>query len=339
MAVINIPYLKAYKDRHGRMRYYLRRPGHKSAALPDPSSEEFRVAYNLAMGALNDTPTSLKEPARSTGALIAEYYRSAGFLALRASTQHGYRQMLEPFRNKHGALPVAGLKATHLNIIFHQMASTPAMAQNLRKRLRSVLGLGKSLGWIANNPVDDTTPLKRKSDGFTAWSDDDIAAFENRWPSGSRERLALALLLYTGVRRSDVVAMGRQNIKDGRIAITQLKTGLAIRIPIHNALQAEIEAAPLGMTFLVTQYGKPFTPAGFTQWFVERAKDAGLSGLSPHGLRKAAGRRLAEAGCSAKEIAAILGHSSLAMVETYTRSADQERLADAGMARLTKTEW
>jgi hypothetical protein len=44
-------------------------------------------------------------------------------------------------------------------------------------------------------------------------------------------------------------------------------------------------------------------------------------------LRKASCRRLAEARCSANEIASISGHASLREVERYTRAADQERMA------------
>jgi integrase len=66
---------------------------------------------------------------------------------------------------------------------------------------------------------------------------------------------------------------------------------------------------------------------------VSQCERGGLKGLSAHGLRKAACRRLAEAGCSANEIAAISGHASLREVERYTRAADQERMARNAMAR------
>lgn len=88
------------------------------------------------------------------------------------------------------------------------------------------------------------------------------------------------------------------------------------------------------MTFLTTQYGKPFTAAGFSQWFRDKATEAGIRNRTPHGLRKAAGRRLAEANCTPHEIAAILGHKSLSEVTRYTESADQKRLAEAAIRKL-----
>lgn len=122
-------------------------------------------------------------------------------------------------------------------------------------------------------------------------------------------------------------------MSEGRISVVQAKTDVQLRVPIHRDLKTEIDQAS-GLTFLVTQYGKPFSKAGFTAWFVSRAKMAGLEGRTPHGLRKACGRRLADAGCSAKQIAAFLGHQTLDEVETYTRDADQGRLADDALARL-----
>jgi integrase len=314
--------------------------GHKRIALKwQPGSEEFARAYQEALAADKPSATTPAEGPRSVGAMIAEYYLSADWRDLKPSTQKSYRLILESFRNEHGTKQVSTIEPLHLNAIFHAMAATPALASNLRKRLRSAFELAKDLGWRKDNPINETKKLKHKTTGHTPWSEEDIAAFEAKWPSGTRERLALALLIYTGVRRSDVVQLGAQHVKDGRIRLVQVKTGeenVPIKIPVHPLLKVELDKTPLGMTYLLTMYGNPFSKEGFSAWFVERAKEAGLSGRTPHGLRKAAGRRLAEAGCSGKEIAAVLGHSSLAMVETYTRSADQGRLADQAMTKLKK---
>ena len=110
---------------------------------------------------------------------------------------------------------------------------------------------------------------------------------------------------------------------------------------MHPALQAVLDATPNEhLTFLTTEYGKPFTAAGFGGWFRERCDAAGLpKRCAAHGLRKAAGRRLAEAGCLANVIASILGHASLQEVARYTRAADQERMARTGMAAIiSRTE-
>lgn len=336
MAKIEIPHVQSFKDRHGKPRFYYRRKGFARVKLPGlPGSAEFMDAYAkagvLAARLPSGAPPSVKP--RSINALIIEYYRSEGFLTLEAATQRNYRGILDRFRGKYGDRSAIQIGPIHLNAIFHQMASTPGAVRTLRKRLSTVFAVAVDLGWRKDNPVRETKASKRKSRGFTPWSEEDIAAFERRWPSGTRERLALALLLYTGVRRSDAVTLGRQHVSEGRISVVQAKTDVRLRIPVHRDLQSEIDQAS-GLTFLMTQYGRPFSRAGFTAWFVSRAKLAGLEGRTPHGLRKACGRRLAEAGCTAKQIAAVLGHQTLDEVETYTRDTDQGRLADDAFARL-----
>ena len=140
---------------------------------------------------------------------------------------------------------------------------------------------------------------------------------------GSRARLAFALLLYTGQRRSDVVRMGRQHIRDEALQVRQLKTGAELSVPVHPALAAIIaETGANNLTFLVTDQGKPYSAAGFGNWFRDQCRAVGLHGCSAHGLRKAAARRLAEAGCTAHEIAAITGHASLREIARYTKAVD-----------------
>jgi integrase len=142
------------------------------------------------------------------------------------------------------------------------------------------------------------------------------------------------LLLYTGQRRGDVIRMGAQHIRGGAIHLTQEKTGAALAIPVHPALAAIIASSSRDhLTFLVTRFGAPFGASAFSHWFRDRCNEAGLPHCSAHGLRKAAARVLAEAGCTAHEIGAITGHSSLAELVRYTKAADQRRLAEAAMAK------
>lgn len=211
-------------------------------------------------------------------------------------------------------------------------------ANNYLKSLRTLMTFAVERGWRRDDPTTAVRRVKTNPGGYRAWSEADITLFKARWPSGSKPRLALALLLYTAQRRSDVIGMGRQHIRDGRIHLRQQKTGTALAIPIHADLVREIEQLPRDqLTFLQTQSGSPFTAAGFTNWFVDRARMAGLPPRSsPHGLRKAAARRLAEAGCTAHEIMAITGHKSLNQVAPYTATADQERLADTAIETMRK---
>jgi integrase len=106
--------------------------------------------------------------------------------------------------------------------------------------------------------------------------------------------------MYTGARRSDVVRLGPQHVRDGSIKFQQRKTGVTVELPIASTLQETIAAtAHVGATaFLVTEYGKPFTAAGFGNWFRDRCNETGLPQCSAHGVRKASAARAAENGAT-----------------------------------------
>jgi integrase len=187
-------------------------------------------------------------------------------------------------------------------------------------------------------PADPTIGIKTKlpkTKGFPTWGEAEIEAFRATHSLGTKPRLALELLLNTCQRRSDVVGLGRQHIRNGLIHVTQRKTRVELTLPVLPELAEAIAATPADhLTFLVTADGKPFTDAGFGWWFRSWCDEAGLKGFAAHGLRKAACRRLAEAGCTEKEIAAWSGHLTLGEVARYTRAADQKRLAEAARVKL-----
>lgn len=191
-------------------------------------------------------------------------------------------------------------------------------------------------GLRKDDPTLHIRKVRSSSTGFHSWTEEEIAAFVAHHKPGTRAHLALSLLLYTAQRRSDVIRMGWQHVRGEGIAVTQQKTKTPLVIPIHQDLQAALAATERkNMTFLVTAYGKPFTAPGFTNWFRDCVREAKLpDGCSPHGLRKAASRRLAEAGCTAHQIMAITGHKSLKEVVVYTAAANQERLAKSAMATI-----
>lgn len=194
-----------------------------------------------------------------------------------------------------------------------------------------------NIGVRQDDPTAGVRVKMPKTDGFKTWTEEDIAVFEAAYPIGTKERLALVLLLNTALRCADVVRVGRQHVRGDTICnIKQQKTGMLLPpIPITAELAAAINAAAPGehLVFLVNERGKTFNAKRFGEWFSKQCRRAGLMGLSAHGLRKAACRRLAENGASANEIAAISGHASLREVERYTKAADQARLARNALAR------
>jgi integrase len=218
--------------------------------------------------------------------------------------------------------------------LFDTMA--PHTARTTLKTLRHFIGWCIERKLMTNNPTLGIRLKVPKSDGFHTWDETEIAQFEAHHPIGSKARLALALGIYTAQRRADVVRIGRQHIRDGALSMRQQKTGTTLVIPVHAELQRIIDATPTGhLTLLTTRNGKSYGKNVFSDQFHRWCDAADLpEHCGFHGLRKAACRRLAEAGCSANVIGAISGHRTLKEIERYTKAADQAKLARAGIEHI-----
>ncbi len=331
------PYVQEYRDNRGKFRRYFRRKGVRVALPGLPGSDEFEFAYAAALAGNAKSENFGPRPLKGTlGALAAEYYRSPEYLSLKPVTQRTYRSVIEPLREKYGERPVNRLERRHIKRLMADQ-SGPGAANKLLRYLRLLLEHAVELEWIASNPARGIKKMKTPGDGFKEWPETLIERFQNHWAIGTKQRLAFDLLIFTGQRRSDIVKMTRSNVREGEIRVIQQKTDAALWIPIHENLRASIEATKLtGLTFLTTEYGRPFTPDGFGNWFRKTCDAAGIEkGYSAHGLRKAAGRRLADAGCTAHEIMAVLGHKSLSEAERYTRGADQKRNARSAVEKVS----
>ena len=341
MTKMELPFIHRFKDRHGHVRHYFRRPGFKSMALPGaPGSAEFLAAYQLALSGAALPIGATRTGEGTVSAMAVVYYQSASWKALAPSTKATYRNLIEGFRAEHGDKPVGMMKPEHVRKLIAAKADKPSAANAMLKMLRIMVKEAIEAGWTIQDPTISVRRVKTTGDGWHAWTEAEIAQFEAHWPAGSRERLALSLLLFTCQRKGDVIRMGRQHVQDGVMTVRQQKTGTRLVIPLHPVLRADIGLLPSGqLTFLMTQAGVPFTSAGFGNWFVERSRMAGLpAGCSAHGLRKAGARRLAEAGCTAHEIMSIGGWKTLKEVERYTRAADQSRLAIRAISRIRENE-
>src|SRR5262249_2415763 len=329
-------YVNGFIDRYGKARWYFRRAGFKKVPLPGlPWSPEFMTAYEYALAGQPLQIGSARTRLGTVRALAVSYFNSPEFCSLKPSSQAIYRGIIDRFCSKYGENRVANLKREHVVKLMAERAEKPVAANNLRKVLRAMMKHAVEIGLRVDDPTRDVKAIRVKSDGYHSWNDDEIVQFEKRHPISSLARLALVLLLYTGQRRSDVVRMGPQHMRNGVLHVRQQKTGIELGIPVHPMLAAVIAETPTHhLTFLTNQFGRPFTASYFGQWFREQCDMAGLRHCSAHGLRKAAARRLAEAGCSTHEIAAITGHASLKEVARYTEAADRKRLAQSAMAKV-----
>jgi enterobacteria phage integrase len=335
--LIRLKYVHAFRDRAGRMRYYFRRNGKRTPLPGLPGCSEFMAAYARLV---SERPKNVKQrrPAapKTFAALAIRYYGSPQYRSLSTSSRTSYRRVIDGFLEEHGHRRVDQMTREHVDIVIGKMANTPGAGIILLKRIRTLLRYGMALGWTDRDPTAGVKGYK--STEIHTWNEDEISVFERRWPEGTRERLTFALLLYTGQRGSDVYRMTWADMVGDTIRVRQQKTAAKLTIPIHEALDRVLSTANrTHSTILATAYGGQFSVKGFGHMISAAIRQTGLpKRCKAHGLRKAAARRLAEAGCSASEIAAITGHKTLAEVERYTRAADQERLARQAIQRQSE---
>lgn len=322
----------SFKDKCGRTRYRFRKKGLPQHLFrSQPGAPEFMEEYAKALLA-----QPVEKPRFAPGtfdALIESYYRSKQWARMKPTSQRMRANALERFRKKNGTKRVAHLEARHIDRWMSDIAATPHAANDLRKMLNLLMKHAILLGWRRDNPVAATEAIRTDGDGYHCWSEEEIAQFEKKWAVGTRERLAMALLLYTGLRRGDMVNVGRQHRKGDKLILRHGKNKSDTVIKILPPLAAAIDAITdeKHLTYLVTRTGKSFSAAGFGNWFRERCNDAGLPHCSAHGLRKAMARRLAEAGATYLQGRAVTGHRSDAMFAHYAAAASRESMADTAL--------
>ena len=332
-----LKYIEIVPKPSGRIYFYFRRHGQRTPLPGAYGSPGFLQAYwalrnqsvpQIEVGASRTLPGSVN-------AAAVAFYRSLTFTKNRPITQQTDRNILEAFRAKYGDLPIATLERHNIEQILAQKAGKPSAQRNLLRVLRVLLGFAVSQKMRRDNPALGIELPTIATTGFHSWTEEELRRYELHYALGSKEILALHLLLYTAARRADTVTFGPPNVHSGRLVFTASKNGAELKIPIAAPLAATIAATPMiGVkTFLVTEYGRPFTPAGFGNWFRKRCDQAGLPHCSAHGLRKAFLRRMAEAGCSEDYIASISGHKDMREIRTYVQAANKARMADEGMSR------
>ena len=277
--------------------------------------------------------------------LVAMFRKSPRFLAWAPSTRSKNDRILGDFVARNGRVQTAELTRGAVMLMRDSLAETPGAANNWHKVISLLLAYGVDIEAIPSNPAARIPKLKPKQpDGFRVWREDEIAAFLAHWPVESPPHRALVVMLYTGAAAADAVRLGPGSVRvvDGveRVAYARAKTGQRVSIRVLPPL-AEATTHARGLTWLETVAGRARTAKGLSVKMPLWAASAGLGGadehgrrLCCHGLRKAMGRRLAEAGCTVLEIASILGHKNLAQVETYIRDYDRAQSADRGFDKL-----
>jgi integrase len=336
-------------DRHGNVRIYFRRKGQRKIRLTEaPGTAAFDAEYQRAFSGALKAPTNQHSAAMGTMCWLCEqYYASAAFQSLAPSTRNVRRGILEEICERAGQFRYAMMEPMHVAKLRDEKAAFPHAANNRVKTLRQLFAwaLSPEYGYVKKNPARDVTRLRGTNpDGIRAWTEHDALRYEARHPLGKKARLAFDLLLYTGVRRSDVVRLGPQmerwfteTLPDGsptevqKLVFTETKGGSRIvkthELPILPPLRESIDATLTGhLVYLTTAWGKPHSAKAFGNWFKKRCRETGLEGLSAHGLRKLGAQRCAEAGATEHQLMALFGWTTPQQAAVYTKKANRARL-------------
>jgi integrase len=339
MTQFELPYVNAQRIRDGRIAYWYFRRGGRRWRLPgEPLSKEFMAEYRRLLAATEPTTWTGRRAVLpgSFGALIADYLASkTDFGEKKPGTQRIYRMVLEPLAEAHGHKPVAMLERRHIKQWRDARSETPGMANMVVKVVRVLLAYAVDNEYRADNPA---TRIKLfKLGEHRAWTDQECATFEARWPAGRMQRRAYLLAKFTGQRCGDIARMTRAHRKDGLIRVVQEKTGAELWIREHRDLAADLANGGEHMSLLTKADGSAFSGDTLSPWFADAIAEAGLpDDIVMHGLRKTAARMLAEAQCSVHEIMSITGHKSLKEVQRYTEAANQKLLASAAILKLER---
>lgn len=322
------------KTRHGKTLYYFQKgrgsktPGPRSRLPDDPHDPEFWKALRAAQGLATDEPGTFT-------ALIHAYRESPEYGALSDASRRDYDRYLDQIKKRWGKLLVRGLKPSAVLDWRDLLAGTPSAADHMVSVLRTLIQWGIPRDYSDTNAAASIKKLAKAGDGYRPWPQWAFDLVSEHGPPPMVK--AVALGLYTGQRRGDVVAMRAEHIQGGVIHVVQSKTGKALDVPLHRDLTAALENVHEG-ALVTTTAGAPYKNGdSFTAAWGRWLKHPDLakirtSGFVFHGLRKNAVNFLSEAGCSPHEISAITGHS-LAMVQHYSRGANQKKMALTAMRR------
>lgn len=333
------PFVSRERTRHGNVVFYFRKGKGKRTRLPPLGSPEFEEAYQAARVATAPVK-KIVAGAGSLAWLVARYRETAAYRAFSPATR---KQRDNIFK---GVVARAGGEAykaiTRRTIVDgrESRATTPAQARNFLDAMRGLFRWALDAEFVSVDPTAGVrNPPRRKSEGFKAWTEEDVAAYEARWPAGTKERVWLHVLLYTGLRRGDAVTIGRQHVRDGVATLRTEKNATEVSIPILPVLADALAIGPTGdLAFIVGENGRPLTKESFGNMFRVACNAAGIVDKSAHGVRKIGATRAAEAGATVAELEALFAWTGGTMASLYTKTADRKRLAKQASEKIANAQ-
>lgn len=320
-------YVVKETSRHGRTKLFFRIGKGQRIRLPDdPSSKAFKAAYRAAMAGQHVETTITVERVRSLRWLIQRYMESAEWSGLATATRKQRGLFFRQVVDASGNVDCRTVTSRDIHNALERRKTTPALANNFLKSMSALFKWALAQEHVGVDPTVGVKRLRNKSDGFPAWTDEDIKRFTSRWPAGTRERLAFEMLLVSGLRRSDIVRVGRQHMTKAVLRIRTAKTGTPVTVELSDRVLNLIDETQTGdLSIIVGKKGKPLTKESFGNWFREVCTAAGVQ-KSAHGLRKLSATIAANAGATTHQLMAQFGWVTTQQAEIYTKGADRERL-------------
>ncbi len=319
-----LAYVTRRTNANGKARWYWQRPGHKLRRLPDDPVERFREAKRLNDAATRDEAL-VPEARGSIAWVVAKYKEGKEYGLLAPATKRYYDPLLDDILELGRHRPFAELNRT---AVVDYVESWPQWHQQRKAAavLRNLFNIATYYGVVAANEAYDLR-IESGKPRQVVWSEREIASWldaaEAHRQAGPMA-LAFQLLRYTAQRPTDCLRMRRHQYDGRRVELVQQKTGALVWVPCHTALRAVLDALPGrgSPLHLVGQRPEPVPYSSFIVWFTEITRAAGLQerDLQPRDLRRTAVVRLAEAGCTVPEVAAITGHTidqTQKILETY----------------------
>jgi integrase len=332
------PHLHRQISRHGKPCWYVRiGKGPRTRLRAAYGSPEFQAEYEAAVRGERPTKPGARAVPYTLRWLWESYQQTEPWLRLSPNTRYMRERIMRPVLADNGDLPFADLTKAHILAGVDRRAKTPAMAGSFLKTIRGMLKWAADREIIASDPsATMKAPRPRKNAGIPAWTREDVAIYQARWPLGTRQRVWLDVALYTGLRRGDLYRVGKQHARNGIISLRTQKGDetIEVTLPILPVLQRTLDAGPVGdLAWCCGSRGEPFKVASMGRAFAEAAQMAGIK-KSVHGVRKIAAIIAADNGATTHELMAIFGWLSVRMAELYTREAERRRLASRAMTRL-----
>jgi integrase len=337
------PYLQRQLTRHGKVVWYVRKyPGPRIRIKAAFGTPEFDAEYSAALsGECPRLTKSARAAAGSLSWLWTRYRETPAWTDLSASTRKARENIMAHVLKKGGDSACTNIKRCHIATARDKMAGTPAQARSFLDTMRGLFRWAAEAEHVRQDPtIGIKNPKEVTGEGFLIWTEADIDNYQEHWPLGTKERVWLDVLLYTGLRRGDAVTLGRQHVRDGVATLRTEKSQhtITVSLPILPVLAKTLAAGPTAeLAFICGTNGKPLTKESFGNVFREACNKAGVTGKSAHGVRKAGATRAADNGATVHELEAIFGWQGGGMAALYTRTADRKRASQRAMVMMERT--